>query len=132
MTRLKDGPGEENNPIVQYQEWAEHRYNPGRWLGGNVPPSTRNLWSGINPRWLGTVYVGGSIVGGWLAFRGARNSADLVYALLALSVYFIPGVIMLVARGRKRRRRSQIPEDARPVTSHNHPHHHGHGRYSDH
>lgn len=23
MTKLKHGPGEENNPILQYQEWAE-------------------------------------------------------------------------------------------------------------
>jgi hypothetical protein len=38
MTKLMDGPAGENNPIRQYEEWAEHRYDPGHWLGANTPP----------------------------------------------------------------------------------------------
>jgi hypothetical protein len=130
MTKLKDGPGEENNPIVQYQEWADHRYNSGHWLGGNVPPSTRNFWSGINRRWLGAAYLGASVVGALFAFRTAKNSVDLVYALLALSIYFIPGAIMLLARNLKKRKKAKSEikaDDAHKAAGH----HHGHGRYSD-
>ena|SRR5882672_5836030 len=105
MTRLKDGPGEENNPIVQYQEWTEHRYDSGHWLGGNVPPSTKGLWSGTNRRVLGALYVGTCVIGAGLAFYYAKNSDDLIMMLAMLLVYFIPGIIMLVARDRKRRRR---------------------------
>jgi len=130
MTSLKDGPGEKNNPIVQYQQWAEHRYNPGHWLGGNVPPRTQNFWSGINRRWLGAAYVGTCVIGAAYAFYYARNTDDLIVVVLVLSVYFIPGLIMLFARDRKKRRASQAQAD-RPEAAH-HQHHHGHGRYSDH
>ena len=130
MTKLKDGPGEVNNPIVQYQEWADNRYNSGHWLGGNVPPSTRNFWSGINRRFLGVAYVGACVIGGWLAFRSVRNTVDLIYALLTLSIYFIPGVIMLLARDLKKRKKAKSgikADDGHKAAGH----HHGHGRYSD-
>jgi hypothetical protein len=35
----------DDDPIARYREWAENRYNPGHWLGGNVPPGLRHLWS---------------------------------------------------------------------------------------
>ena len=131
MTKLKDGPGEENNPIVQYQEWADNRYNSGYWLGGNVPPSTRNFWSGVNRRLLGGVYVGTCVIAVGLAVHYAKNGDDLMLAILTLSVYFIPGLIMLLARDQKRRRRRADAAEQR-THEEQHGHHHGHGRFSDH
>jgi hypothetical protein len=133
MTRLKDGPGEKNNPIVQYQEWAEHRYDPGHWVGGNIPPSTRNFWSGTNRRWLGGVYLATCAVAAAYAFYYARNSDDLILALLPLSIYLIPGLIMLFARERKRRRRQRESRlQSGQSAAFRSSRHHGHGRFSDH
>jgi hypothetical protein len=132
MTRLKDGPGEENNPIVQYQKWTEHQYDPGYWLGGNVPPSTKNLWSGTSRRLLGAAYVATCVGGAAYAFHYARNSDDLILVLLMLSVYFVPGLIMLFARDQKKRRQqraSQAQTDGPAAGQHKHSH--GHGRFSD-
>jgi hypothetical protein len=105
MTKLKDGPGEENNPIVQYQEWTEHRYDPGHWLGGNVPPATRSLYSGMNRRWLGVAYVGATLLSVALAVHYSADRDNLILILLmVLVVYGGPGLIMLFARDQKRRR----------------------------
>jgi hypothetical protein len=113
MTRLKEDPGEENNPIVQYQEWAENRYNSGHWLGG--------------------LYVGTCVLGAAYAFYYARNTDDLIMVLLMLLVYFIPGMIMLFARDQKRRRRRASQAHAASVggEQEHQAHRHGHGRYSD-
>ena len=106
MTRLKDGPGEENNPIVRYQEWAEHRYDPGHWLGANTPPSRRNVWSSFSPRALGAAYVATCIVGIGLAFRYARSRDDFFVVGLGLLVYSVPGVIVLFARRKRPRQKT--------------------------
>ena len=117
MTKLKDGPGEENNPIVRYQEWAEHRYDPGHWLGGNVPPDTRSFFAGMNRRWLGVAYLGAALLSAFLAVYYSENRDNLILALLMLLlVYGLPGLIMLLASDQKRRRRRQRHE--RP----SHPH----------
>jgi hypothetical protein len=106
MTKLKDGPGEENNPIVQYQEWAEHRYDPGHWLGGNTPPSTKGFYSGLNRRWLGAAFAGTALISTILAVHYAGNRDELlVNLLMLLLVYGIPGLIMLFARDRGRRKK---------------------------
>lgn len=105
MTKLKDGPGEENNPIVQYQEWAGHRYDPGHWLGSNTPPSTRSLYAGMNRRWLGVAYLGAVLVSVFLAVHyGTDREATVLVLLMLLIVYGIPGLVMLFARDRGGRR----------------------------
>ena len=37
------GKRRENDPIADYIEWSNHRYNPGYYLGGTIPPWLRNL-----------------------------------------------------------------------------------------
>jgi len=121
MTRLKDGPGEENNPIVRYQDWTEHRYDPGHWLGGNTPPATRGFYSGLNRRWLGVAYVGTALVSATLAIYYAKDRDALTLVLLMLLiVYGIPGLIMLFARDRARRRRKRPQTHTAEHSSHRH------------
>lgn len=40
--------GKPRDPIADYVEWTNNRYNPGHFLGGNIPPYLRK--SGLGPR----------------------------------------------------------------------------------
>ena len=40
--------GERRDPIAEYIEWTEHRYDPGHYLGGNLPPDLRK--SSLSPK----------------------------------------------------------------------------------
>ena len=133
MTKLKDGPGEENNPIVQYQEWADHRYDPGRWLGGNVPPATRSLWaiSKKQKRWLGLAYIFMGFIGLYRVFSVKDADSFGVFSMVFwLAVMcLLPGAAIYfgnrIAKGRKVRTESE--QQAAP-----HRKHHGHGSFSGH
>jgi len=37
------GKRREDDPIADYVEWSNNRYNPGHYLVGNLPPWLRNL-----------------------------------------------------------------------------------------
>jgi hypothetical protein len=37
----KKHKSEPADPIAEYQEWVENRYNPGHYLGGTLPPAIR-------------------------------------------------------------------------------------------
>jgi len=135
MTRLKDGPGEENNPIVQYQEWTEHRYDRGHWLGGRVDPVTRSVWSAKpgQRRTIGGVIVGLSLVALLMRLPMARRDlAQFIAEALSLAIVSIPGFIMLLARDGKLLRRKHGLKDETPPSGAHAPRHHGHGRFSDH
>jgi hypothetical protein len=44
MAKRKEHP----DPIADYIEWTNNRYNPGHYLGGNIPPYLRK--SSLGPR----------------------------------------------------------------------------------
>jgi hypothetical protein len=44
MAKCKEHP----DPIADYIEWTKNRYNPGYYLGGNIPPYLRK--SSLGPR----------------------------------------------------------------------------------
>jgi len=76
------------DPIRDYIEWTEHRYNPGHYLGGNLPPYLRK--SSLGPRarrrmsWslLGSA-IGGAAVGLiWIWTEGAGAPRDPLRLLL--------------------------------------------------
>jgi hypothetical protein len=46
-----------DDPIGDYIEWSNNRYNPGYWLGGRTPPNVKNLWSPKDRRWMGAVLL---------------------------------------------------------------------------
>jgi len=65
---------DEPDPFADYIEWAEHRYDPGYYLGGNPPPHLRSGTLGPHARKRAAVLIaimsftmfGGSL----LAFAG--------------------------------------------------------------
>jgi hypothetical protein len=50
---------EQSDPIGQYVEWAEHRYDPGHYLGGNSPPPLRKQALGPKARKKAAMLIGG-------------------------------------------------------------------------
>src|SRR5438094_7894864 len=100
------------DPIEDYKEWTEHRYTPGYYVGGRLPPATRGLWSSKDRVWLGTIYALGGIVGIVLSIWSAQDTVSLVYAVLGLAIlYLIPGILVLfVEDGLKKRRNNANTE----------------------
>jgi|SRR5919108_6194761 hypothetical protein len=95
---------DEDDPIARYREWVDNRYNPGHWLGGNVPPSVRNLWSPKDRRWLGSAYIAVCAIGFSLAISRTHDADDVIVVSIALLPWLIPGLIMLLSRDVKKRR----------------------------
>jgi len=93
----------QSDPVEEYREWVDNRYNPGHWLGANTPPDVKNIWSPKDRRWLGTVYVGTCVIGfGWALWK-TRDADSLLFIFLVLIPVLIPGLIMLLARDSKKR-----------------------------
>ena len=41
---------EQRDPIADYTEWADHRYDPGYYTGGRLPPTIRAYQKIFKPR----------------------------------------------------------------------------------
>jgi len=50
-------PNPQRDRIADYVEWTEHRYDPGHYLGGNLPPYLRKTWLGPRARRRAGVFV---------------------------------------------------------------------------
>src|SRR5438046_2802983 len=96
-------PPEKDDPIRQYKEWAENRYNPGYWVG-RVPPSVKNLWSTKDRRWLGMAYVFTCIIALGVTIHEVRDLDSIIYAIIALLPFLVPGLIMLFSKDLKKKR----------------------------
>jgi hypothetical protein len=48
LANIMTTPKERPDPIADYIEWSNNRYNPGHYLGGNIPPYLRK--SSLGPR----------------------------------------------------------------------------------
>ena len=95
------------DPIADYREWTEHSHDITYWASqGKTPPTVKNLWSTRDRKWLGAIYVSAPLIGvidGWL--RGLAFDEWLLFAL-GSGVYLALGLIMLLARDGRRKRRS--------------------------
>src|SRR5262245_40312788 len=68
--RRRDDPPD---PIAEYREWSENRYNPGYWTGGKVPPSVRRLWSTGDRRAVGFAGLVMSAILGYYAYHSSSE-----------------------------------------------------------
>src|SRR4029077_9296222 len=95
-----DRHDDEPDPLRQYGEWTEHRYDPGYWTGGwRVPPSIRNVYSTKDARWLGAVFVAGSLIGvvySLLSLRHQGAAAIIVSAMVIAIPMFVLGLMMML------------------------------------
>jgi hypothetical protein len=87
------------DPIGDYIEWTEHRYDPGYYLGGRIPPHLRK--SNLGPRGrrnAGILLLMGGILGGpGLIFSPGDTWIRVLSALLPALMVFA-GLVMLLSR----------------------------------
>jgi len=60
---------ERRDPIADYTEWADHRYDPGYFTGGRLPPTLRAYQKILKPREK-RVLLGLLIIAGVVAVLG--------------------------------------------------------------
>src|SRR5689334_13855195 len=100
MTPKRRRKRRDRDPIADYREWADNRYNPGHWLGGNVPPSIRNLWSPKDRRWVASMYLSGCAIGLGIVLWNAPGADwdSVIPVVLVLVAMLIPGVLLLFVK----------------------------------
>ena len=85
------------DPIGEYREWADNRYNPGYWTGGRTPPSVKHMWSTKDRRGLGALSLAGGLVIGFFALRSSSLEGWVVQGFPALAAITL-GMIGLFSR----------------------------------
>ena len=88
------------DPAPEYTEWVDHRYDPGYYLGGRIPPYLRR--SGKRRNWYGYVLIVGATMAFILAAGSFRDAETWWLFTLYLGIavlQFVAGV-KLTASGR--------------------------------
>ena len=91
---------EERDPIADYIEWTNHRYTPGYYLGGRVPPHIKNLGSlgRKGRRTAGLLFLVGGV---WAVIEVIRSSADTSTKIgtgIFPALIVVVGIVMLLAK----------------------------------
>ena len=97
-----------SDPIAEYQEWAENRYNPGYWTGAKTPPNVKSLWSTKDRHWLGVVFIAGGAFAVVSTVLWARSPHEIVVPVAMGLGGVVVGFILLFSRDnpKKKKRRS--------------------------
>ena len=106
-----------DDPIADYIEWTNNRYNPGYYLGGNIPPHLRKSTLGKRGRrsagillLISTFLSLGSFVALWPLMKDV-SGIEIVLTVAFVALMGGAGVTMLRSSRRKptdRNRRSDI------------------------
>ena len=89
---------EQPDPIRQYVEWTQHRYDPGYYLGGNAPPHLRKGALGPRGRKFASLLIGvmailsagaaaGSLAGGSVFVATSLGLLALLTVAAALRMF---------------------------------------------
>ena len=113
---MPEGKGRQD-PIDNYIEWARHRYDPGHYLGGTIPPHLRKSSLGPRARRLSGMMLVFSGVAGFLlvpvfAIDAVSQVPDVIsYLTLAVaggvSLLTIAAGVSMLRAGPPRRRGSK-------------------------
>ena|SRR5579884_3179008 len=103
-------PKRRNDPIEDYREWANNSLNPGHWLGANVPPAMRGLWSTTDRRPLGTILILVNAAAALYVSSSTRDPTALIVLLPPLILMLTLGAILCVSRQGSRRSESRQRE----------------------
>jgi hypothetical protein len=94
------------DPIADYVEWTEHRYDPGHYLGGNLPPDLRK--SSLSPkgrRYSGAMLLLGGAMGlvMTIAWASEIGGEALVMAAFYSLLSLVAGFVMFRSAGKPKR-----------------------------
>jgi hypothetical protein len=102
MSKQKD----RDDPIADYIEWTNNRYNPGYYLGGNIPPYLRKSRLGRRGRLLvgaslvlSAVIGLGDIIAAW-PWADGFSRLEIVMTSLIVVLIASAGVVMIRASRR--------------------------------
>ena len=77
------------DPFGTYIEWADHRYDPGHYLGGNIPPHLSK--SALGPRaqrLSGILLIASGLIGfACLLVPAVTARGELPASLIAMDLY---------------------------------------------
>lgn len=99
------------DPMADYIEWIDNRYNPGHYLGGNVPPYLRKSSLGPNARRLAglalalTALMGLASLVPWFSFTDGWSRVEFAVGLGVFALLAWAAVVMF-----RRPRPSPTPE----------------------
>ena len=95
MAKRKHRP----DPIADYIEWTEHRYDPGYYLGGRIPPHLKKFNLGPKGRRNAGILL---LISGSLGMAGVLASPEetLLKILMAEwpALFVFAGLVMLLSR----------------------------------
>jgi hypothetical protein len=99
-TKREERPG----PIADYIEWTEHRFDPGYYLGGRIPPHLKTATLGPKGRRRMGVLL--SVFGGvglsTAPFPSSKDIGDILLASFLPALCLTAGVRMLLSRGSRK------------------------------
>jgi hypothetical protein len=81
-----------DDPIADYIEWTQHRYDPGYYLGGNLPPHLRKASLGPKGRRFAGILLG---VMALMTLASALGMSAFELPILEVIAY--AAVVMLIA-----------------------------------
>jgi hypothetical protein len=91
-----------SDPIADYIEWTEHRYDPGYYLGGRIPPHLKKATLGPKGRRNGGILL---LVAGTVASSELFWSREDVWIRIVSAVppalFIFAGLVMLVSANAK-------------------------------
>lgn len=102
-----------SDPFADYLEWIEHRYDPGYYLGGNLPPHLRKASLGPRARRLAGILLGIMALETLAAIAGNLGSMsqwELLGAAAGALLTSAAAVTMYKAGAPRARRTRRQPE----------------------
>lgn len=81
------------DPFADYREWTEHRYDPGHYLGGTIPPHLRRTSLGRRARRRAGVLL--MVVGVALVPQSLQYSP---WAMVLPALWIAAGIAMFTRR----------------------------------
>jgi len=107
------------DPFADYIEWTNNRYNPGHYLGGNLPPDLRKSVLGPKARRLSGMMLGISAILGivsLLAFGPLLREVSLLQTVLSITVVLLlaAAASSMYRSGRTPRQKTRRQSEGRP------------------
>jgi hypothetical protein len=99
-----------DDPIADYIEWTEHRYDPGHYLGGNLPPHLRKASLGPNARRRAGLFI---VVTALMTVFGALSTVAFEESDSPWERVPVAGLVVLTVSAAVRMYRSGLPASNR-------------------
>jgi len=106
--RRRDFPGPPPDPAPDYTEWIEHRYDPGYYTGGRIPPYLKRKPGGPGSP-IGWVFIVGAAIALVIVVaeirqnRGIESILNTIFVAAVVLLQLLAGIKLLGGdRGPKR------------------------------